>query len=66
MFNYIITNLSTVIVAAILVAAVAVAITIIIRDKKKYGNLCGRSCQGCPMAGNCQKEKEMENRKQAV
>ncbi len=56
MINYIIANLSTIIVGSVLLAAIATAVTVIIRDKKKHRNLCGYSCQGCPMAEQCQQK----------
>ncbi|MCR4676337.1 MAG: FeoB-associated Cys-rich membrane protein [Sphaerochaetaceae bacterium] len=46
-------NLSTLIVALVILAVVALIIRGIIKDKKKGKNSCGHKCSGCALAGEC-------------
>ncbi len=48
-------NLATVIVAAVLVCAVALAVFFTIRARKKGGS-CSCGCGGCPYENGCKKK----------
>lgn len=53
MFEFIVNNLSTILVGSG-TAAVLVGIALkILRDKRKGKSSCGSSCAGCPSAGMC-------------
>ena len=48
-------NLSTVIVAAVLVLAVTLALFFTLRARKKGGS-CSCGCSSCPYSGGCNKK----------
>lgn len=52
-FDWLIANIGTVVVGAAVVAAVALVIALMARDKKKGKGGCGCGCQTCAMAGKC-------------
>ena len=49
-------NLGTIIVAALLLAAVARIVFSLIRKKKSGSPSCGCGCGDCPMHGSCHKK----------
>ncbi len=53
MIDWLIGNISTIIVTLVLIGCVALVIRKIIKDKKKGITSCGTSCKGCAMAGSC-------------
>lgn len=53
MFNFLIANLGTIIISAILIAVVFLIIRYLYKNKKKGKSLCAGGCSGCPMAGKC-------------
>lgn len=56
MQNFILNNLSTILISALLLLAVAAAILRLVRDKKAGKSFCGCSgCSGCAMQGMCHK-----------
>jgi FeoB-associated Cys-rich membrane protein len=59
MMDWIITNISTILVSLVLVVLVTIVIRKLLEDKKKGVTSCGTSCSGCAMAGNC---KEFQNK----
>lgn len=55
MFNWICENLSTIIVATILIAAVAAVISYLVKNKRRGGCGCGSGCSHCALQGKCRK-----------
>ncbi len=53
MLAWITANIGTIIVSAVLIAIVALVITVMVRDKKKGKSPCGGKCSGCPSANAC-------------
>lgn len=53
MFEWIVSNLSTIIICAVVFAIIILDIVYLIRTKKKGKNLCGSNCAGCAMRGEC-------------
>lgn len=58
MINFIIDNLGTIIVSAILASAVVLAIRKLYKDKKAGKSACGCKCAGCPNASMCHNGKD--------
>ena len=56
MLGWIVANLSTIIVCAVLIAVLAAIIVSMFRDKKKGKSSCGCGCANCAMSGTCHKE----------
>lgn len=57
MFTWIMENMATIIISAVLVLAVAAVIANIVRGKKKGKSSCGCGCAGCAMNGICHPKK---------
>lgn len=55
--NWIIENMATIIVSAIVLGVLSLALYKIIKDKKSGKTSCGCSCSGCAMKEMCHKEK---------
>lgn len=53
MLSFIMANLSTIIVGAIVFAVIAAVLVKLIRDKINHKSSCGGGCAGCPSAGIC-------------
>lgn len=53
MLNWVVANLSTIAVSAILLAIVILTSTYLIRQKKAGKNSCGCNCAHCAMHGAC-------------
>ncbi len=51
--DWLIANIGTISVGALVVAVVTLVIALMVRDKKKGRSSCGCSCASCPMAGKC-------------
>ncbi len=60
MLNWLQAHAATVLVAALLLAAVVLAVVKIIKDKKSGRCSCGGSCSGCPMSGQCRPAEHPE------
>ncbi|MBQ1284285.1 MAG: FeoB-associated Cys-rich membrane protein [Acutalibacteraceae bacterium] len=56
MLDWIINNIGTVVVGALLAAAVAAVIIKLIKDKRAGKSSCGCNCSGCPMSDKCHKK----------
>lgn len=54
MINWILNNLSTIIVAAILL----IIVIMIIKHQIQTRHTCSSGCGGCPMAGKCHTHKK--------
>lgn len=53
MLTWIMENMATIIISAILLLAVAVSIASMVRSKRKGKSSCGCGCAGCAMNGAC-------------
>lgn len=53
MLTWIMENMATIIISAILFLAVAVSIASMVRSKRKGKSSCGCGCAGCAMNGTC-------------
>ncbi len=53
MLNWIIANLATIIICAILVVVVSLVVIKMIRDKKQGKGSCSCGCSGCAMSDTC-------------
>ena len=51
-------NIATIIVLLVVVAAVALAVYSIIKNKKAGKSSCGCNCSGCPNAASCHFSQE--------
>lgn len=60
MLAWITENLATIIICAVLLAAVAAIIAGMIRNKKKGKTSCGCGCSTCSMSGSCHSAKQPE------
>ena len=58
MITWISENISTIIIALVLAAAVAGIIIHMVRGKRKGGSSCGCGCGGCSMSGVCHSHKK--------
>lgn len=50
-------NISTIIIAAVILAAAGLIIASMIRNKKKGKSSCGCGCENCAMRGSCHDTK---------
>lgn len=57
MLTWIMENMATIIISAILLLMVAVVIASMVRGKKKGKSSCGCGCAGCAMNGACHPAK---------
>lgn len=63
MLAWIIENMATIIISAVLILMVALSITSMVRGKRKGKSSCGCGCAGCAMSGACHPEKPKTLRK---
>ncbi|MGN1445555.1 MAG: FeoB-associated Cys-rich membrane protein [Eubacteriales bacterium] len=57
MFAWILGNIATIIICAVLIAVVAAIIVGMVKNKKKGRSSCGCGCSDCPMSGSCHQNK---------
>lgn len=57
MFTWISENKGTIIIGAMLAAAVVAVIVHMIQNKKRGRSSCGCGCSGCAMNGSCHPKK---------
>lgn len=57
-FAWLMANLATILICAVLVAVVVLIILSMIRDKKRGKSSCGCGCSGCAMSDVCHSQKE--------
>lgn len=57
MFAWILENIATILICAVLLAVVALILTSMIRKRKKGVSSCGCSCSSCPMSAACHEKK---------
>lgn len=53
MLQWISTNIGTILISLLLLAAVALIIRSMMRDKKRGKSSCGGNCAGCAACGAC-------------
>ncbi len=53
MLTWIMENMATIIISAVLIFAVAAVIASMVRSKRKGKSSCGCGCAGCAMNGAC-------------
>ncbi len=60
--EFIVQNIGTIAVAAVLIAVTAAIVIKMYRDKKsgKSSCSCGNACGSCPMSGKCHGESEQK------
>ena len=56
MFTWIIENLATILISAVLLLVVVLIIRKLVKDKKKGKSSCGCNCAHCAMSGSCHKQ----------
>ena len=57
MLQWIATNLGTILICAVLLAAVALILRSLLRQKKQGKSSCGCGCAHCAMHGSCHAQK---------
>lgn len=56
MLAWIMENIGTILISAVLLLVVVLIIRKLVKDKKKGKSSCGCNCAHCAMAGSCHKE----------
>lgn len=57
MFTWIMENMATIMISAVLILVVAAVIVNMARNKRKGKSSCGCGCGGCAMNGACHPKK---------
>lgn len=60
MMDWMIANISTILVTLLLLGLVSLVIRKMLKDKKRGVTSCGTSCSGCAMAGSCKEFQKKE------
>ena len=55
MIDFIVNNLSTIIISLVLIAIVATIIVVLVKNKKQGKTSCSCGCKNCAMRGACHK-----------
>lgn len=55
MIDFIVNNLSTILISVFLIAIIAAVIVLLVKDKKHGKSTCGCGCKNCAMRGECNK-----------
>lgn len=58
MFTWIMENVATIMISAVLILAVAAVIVNMVRNKRRGKSSCGCGCAGCAMNGACHPKKK--------
>ncbi len=58
MLAWLVANLATLIISALLVAIVALVVVSMIKKKKKGNTSCSSGCGSCPMSGSCHENNQ--------
>lgn len=58
MFTWLMENMATILISAVLLLMVAAAVASIVRGKRKGNSSCGCGCAGCAMNGACHPKRE--------
>lgn len=56
MLDFLVNNWGTLLIGAVLAAAVVLAVFKLYRDRKKGKSSCGCGCSSCPSSGLCHKK----------
>ena len=56
MLSWMAENAGTLLVAALLIAAVTAIVLLLVHDKRKGKSTCGANCAHCAMAGSCHRK----------
>ena len=62
MFTWILENMATIAVTAVLALLVAAVIAGMVRSRKKGGSSCGCGCAGCAMGSVCHSRKDRDGK----
>lgn len=62
MLEFLMNNLGTIIVAAVVLAILALVTIGMISDRKRGRSSCGGACGGCPNAGLCHAKQSGEHK----
>ena len=57
MFAWIVENIGTIVVCAVLIGVVLFVVTIMVLNKKKGKSSCSCGCSGCAMSEHCHSKK---------
>ena len=57
MFAWILGNMATIIICAVLIGIVVAIIVSMVKNKRRGKSSCGCGCANCPMSGSCHKDK---------
>lgn len=63
MLMWIMENMATILVSAVLIIIVAAVIVSMVRGKKQGKSSCGCGCAGCAMNGTCHSAKSEKQQK---
>ena len=55
MIDWILNNIATIAVSALIAAALTAVVIRMVLDRRKGKHSCGSSCSGCAMSGMCHK-----------
>lgn len=59
MLTWIVENMATIIISAVLIIMVAAVIASMVRGKRRGKSSCGCGCAGCAMHGACHQAKNV-------
>lgn len=57
MLTWILENMATIVISAVLIIMVAAVVASMVRGKRKGKSSCGCGCAGCAMNGACHSKK---------
>ena len=57
MFAWILENMATIIICAVLIGIVVAIIVSMVKNKGRGKSSCGCGCANCPMSGSCHQDK---------
>ena len=57
MFAWILGNMATIIICAVLIGIVVAIIVSMVKNKRRGKTSCGCGCSDCPMSGSCHQDK---------
>lgn len=57
MFAWILGNMATIIICAVLIGIVVAIIVSMVKNKRRGKSSCGCGCANCPMSGSCHQDK---------
>lgn len=57
MFTWVLNNISTIIICAVLAAVVIMIVMSMVKNKKQGNSSCGCGCKNCAMQNSCHSKK---------